>query len=99
MFDEKKKRPAKLGPLERNKEYKQVSSTVLFSCYVASAAIIVIAVSEAIKSFGASDSSAGAFYIALAVLGAAFSVFITLMNNRNKKLIAQGKTQKTRKLK
>ncbi len=99
MFEEKKKKAAKPGPLERNKEYKQVSSTVLFSCYIASAAILVIAVSEAIKSFGASDTRTGAFYIALAVLGAAFSVFITLMNNRNKKLIAQGKTQKTRRLK
>lgn len=99
MFEEKKKRPEKPGPLERNKEYKQVSGTVLVSCYIASVAIVAIAVSEAIKSYGASDTTTGVFYIALAALGVVFSAFITIMNNRNKKLIAKGKTQKTKRLK
>ncbi len=96
MFEGEKKRPAKPGPLQRNKQIKQVSGTVLTSCYIASAAIVVIAVSEATKSFGANDAKTGVFYIALAVLGLLFSGFITIMNNRNKKLLNQLKSIKSK---
>lgn len=96
MFEGEKKRPAKPGPLQRNTEIKQVSGTVLISCYVASAAIIVIAVSEAVKGFNSADTKTGAFYLALAVLGLLFSGFITIMNNRNKKLLNQQKNLKAK---
>jgi len=89
MFDGENKRPAKPGPLKRSGTYKQVSANVIFSCYIVSAAIAVIAVSEAAKSFGSSDTTGGVFYVALAVLGLAFSVFITVVNNRNKKRLSQ----------
>ena len=94
MFDREKKSPSKPGPLKRGGTYKQVSGNVIISCYAASAVIVVIAVSEAIKSFGAGSTSEGTFYVILAVLGVLFSVFITLMNNRNKKFIKQGKFKK-----
>ena len=96
MFEGEKKRPAKPSPLQRNKQIKQVSGTVLMSCYVASAAIIVIAVSEALKAFNSADIKTGAFYVALAVLGLLFSGFITIMNNRNKKLLNQQKSIKAK---
>ncbi len=96
MFEEKKHK-AKPAPIKRNNNYRQVSVAVLVSCYTASAAIAVIAVSEALRRFAEADSRGGAFYAILAVLGALFSVFITVMNNRNKKLIAQGRTEKGKK--
>ena len=96
MFEGEKKRPAKPNALQRNKQIKQVSGTVLMSCYVASAAIIVIAVSEAVKAFNSADTKTGAFYVALAVLGLLFSGFITIMNNRNKKLLNQQKSIKAK---
>ena len=103
MFDGEKKTKtaqgkAKQGPLKRNREYREVSTTVQFSCYVASAAILAISVSEAVKRFGASDTRGGAFYVALGVLGVLFSVFITVLNNRNKKLLAQNKNAKIKKV-
>jgi|GEM_PF-1314700 len=94
MFDKENKRPVKPGPLKRAGTYKEISSTVLVSCYVASAAIAVIAGNEAFKSFGSDNTGSGSFYVILAVLGLLFSVFITVMNNRNKKLLRQGKTKK-----
>ncbi|MFB0921018.1 MAG: hypothetical protein QMB62_09065 [Oscillospiraceae bacterium] len=96
MFEGDKKRPAKPGPLQRNKQVKLVSGNILVSCYVASAAIVVIAVSEALKSFGSADTRSGVFYVALGVLGLLFSLFITVMNNRNKKLLAQQKNIKAK---
>ena len=99
MFDGEKKRSAKPGPIKRNKEYKQVSGTVLISCYIASAAIIVIAVSEAVKCYNVSDTKTGIFYVILAVLGTAFSVFITVMNSRNKRIIEQNKKLRSKKTK
>ena len=96
MFEGDKKRPAKPGPLKRNTQIKLVSSNILISCYVASAAIVVIAVSEAVKAFNSANTKTGAFYVALGVLGLLFSVFITVMNNRNKKLLAQQKTIKAK---
>jgi len=94
MFDSEKKRPAKPGPLKRGGTYKQISGSVLISCYVASAAIVVIAVSEAVRCFGSGSTNEGTFYVILAVLGVLFSIFITVMNSRNKKLIKQGKFKK-----
>jgi len=99
MFDGEKKSKAKPGPLKRNREYKEVSATVLASCYVASAAIVIIAVSEAVKSFGAADTKNGTFYVVLAVLGVLFSVFIAVLNARNKRLIAEHKNNKIKKIK
>ena len=94
MFDREKKRPQKPGPLKRSGTYRQISRNVLISCYVASAAIAVIAVSEAQRHFAASNTGEGAFYIALAALGVLFSVFITLANKRSKKRMMQGKVKK-----
>lgn len=94
MFEEKKKRPAKPGPLKRSGTYKEVSGSVIGSCYVASALIAVIAVSEAVKSFASANTTGVAFYIALAVLGVLFSVFITAMNQRNKKRLGQQNRKK-----
>ncbi|MEA4894288.1 MAG: hypothetical protein VB064_03400 [Oscillospiraceae bacterium] len=96
MFEGEKKRPAKPGPLKRNRQILQISGTVLISCYVASAAIVVIAVSEALRRFGSAESGSGAFYVALAVLGLLFSVFITVMNNRNKRLLSEKKGDKAK---
>lgn len=92
MFEERKKQKAKPGPLDRNRDYRQVSGAVLASCYVASAAIAAISVSEAVKCFDAGKTGNGTFYIILAAVGVLFSVFITVLNRRNRKLIAQGKS-------
>lgn len=94
MFDSERK-PAARRTLQspKKKEYKQISAGALTSCYVASAAIAVIAGREGILRYG-SDPVSGVFYIILAVLGILFSVFITVENNRNKKYIQQGKNYK-----
>lgn len=89
MFDNDRKRKSKTVPPRRKRSVRQVSGSVLFSCYIASAAIFIIAVSEAVRCFGEDKSGSGKLYIILAVLGLLFSVFITIMNNRNKKLLAQ----------
>ncbi len=66
-----------------------VSDTVVFSCYIASAAILAIAIIEAIKQFQQSNIWGGIIYIILAIAGVLFSVFITLWNRRNKKLLKE----------
>ena len=68
-----------------------VSDTVVFSCYLASAAILVIAVNEAVKQFQQASVWGGVVYIILAIAGVLFSVFITLWNRRNKKLLKEQK--------
>lgn len=68
-----------------------VSDTVVFSCYIASAAILVIAVIEAIKQFQQSNIWGGIIYIVLAIAGVLFSVFITRWNRRNKQLLREKK--------
>ena len=68
-----------------------VSETIVFSCYIASVAILVIAVIEAVKRFQLGNLWGGIIYIALAIAGVLFSVFITLWNRRNKKLLKQTK--------
>ncbi len=68
-----------------------VSDTIVFSCYIASVAILVIAVIEAVKRFQLGNLWGGIVYIALAIAGVLFSVFITLWNKRNKKLLKESK--------
>lgn len=68
-----------------------VSETVVFSCYIASVAILVIAMIEAVKRFQLGNFWGGIVYIALAIAGILFSVFITLWNKRNKKLLKEKK--------
>ena len=94
MFEGDKKRPTGKGPLKRSGTYKEVSGSVIGSCYVASALIAVIAVSEAVKSFNSANTTSGAFYVALAFLGVLFSVFITVVNKRNKKRLGQKNSKK-----
>jgi len=68
-----------------------VSDTVVFSCYIASAVILVIAIIEAVKRFQLGNLWGGIIYVALAIAGVLFSVFITLWNRRNKKLLKEKK--------
>lgn len=68
-----------------------VSDTVVFSCYIASVAILVIAILEAVKRFQQGSLWGGIVYIVLAITGVLFSVFITLWNRRNKKLLKETK--------
>lgn len=68
-----------------------VSDTVVFSCYIASLAILVIAVIEAYKQFQLGNLWGGIIYIVLAIAGISFSIFITLWNRRNQKLLKQKK--------
>lgn len=87
MFDSDRKPKSRSAKPKTGKPVRHVSGSVVFSCYVASTAIIAISVGEAIRRFGADERGRGIFYIVLAVLGLFFSVFITVMNNRNKKLL------------
>lgn len=68
-----------------------ISDTVVYSCYIASLAILVIAIIEAVKQFQQANLWGGVIYIALALVGVLFSVFITLWNRRNKKLLREKK--------
>ncbi len=89
MFDGDRTKKAKPAPLKRAGTVKQISSSVLFSCWAASLIIAIVAVSEAVGRFGEKNTSGGAIYVVVAVLGVLFSVFITVMNRRNKKLLKQ----------
>ena len=91
MFDEDRKPKTKPAVLKRSGPVRQLPGSVLFSCYLASLAIIIIAGLEALKRFHGTVSGSGTFYVVLAVLGLLFSVFITIMNNRNKRLLAEKK--------
>lgn len=68
-----------------------VSETVVFSCYIASVAILVIAIIEAVKQFQQGNLWGGIVYTALAIVGVLFSVFITLWNRRNRKILKEKK--------
>lgn len=68
-----------------------VSETVVYSCYIASVAILVIAIIEAVKQFQLGSLWGGIVYIVLAIAGVLFSVFITLWNRRNKQLLKETK--------
>lgn len=77
--------------MEREKNRKgdgTISRTQLLSCYVASALIAVLCVWEALKPETQASGDPVMYYV-LAVLGVAYSVFITIRNHNAKKK-AQG---------
>lgn len=61
-----------------------ISKVQLYSCYAASALIAVICVLEAMKPETQASGNPSMYYF-LAVLGIAFSVYITIRNNGAKK--------------
>lgn len=70
--------------VEREKNRKgdgTISRVQLLSCYAASLLIVILCVVEAMKPETVNPS----LYYFLAVLGVAFSVFITIRNNGAKK--------------
>lgn len=72
---------------EREKNRKgngTISKAQLISCYAASALIVILCVVEATKPETAANGNPILYYL-LAVLGAAFSVFITVRNKSAKK--------------
>ena len=69
---------------EKNKKGTTISKMQLYSCYAASALIVVLCVMEALKPETQTSGSPSMYY-ALAVLGVAFSVFITVRNNSAQK--------------
>jgi len=81
----------KLSPAKQRQKdlprIRTVSDTVVLSCYIASLVILVVAVIEAYKQFQLGNLWGGIMYVALAIAGVLFSVFITLWNRRNKKLL------------
>lgn len=68
-----------------------VSDTILGSCYIASLVIVILAGLEAIKQLQKGNLWSGVVYIALALAGILFSVFIALWNQHNKKLLRDKK--------
>lgn len=73
--------------VEREKNRKgngTISRAQLISCYAASALIVVLCVAEAMKPETAVNENPILYYL-LAILGAAFSVFITVRNKSAKK--------------
>jgi hypothetical protein len=78
-------KPKELPPVQT------VSDLVLGSCYIASLAIAILASLEAFKQFQQDKVWGGVVYVYLAVAGVFFSVFITLWNRRNKKLLRDNK--------
>ncbi|MGE4277352.1 MAG: hypothetical protein AB7E30_09310 [Lawsonibacter sp.] len=98
MFDGEKKRPVRPEPLKRGGTPNLISGRIVASCYVTSAGIVVIAGVEAARSFGAGNDSAGSLYVTIAGLGVLFSIFITWMNHRNRRLLGQnGQTKKQKR--
>ena len=78
--------------IEREKSKKgngTISRAQLISCYAASALIVVLCVSEAVKPETVANGNPILYYL-LAVLGAAFSVFITIRNKSAKKKQTDG---------
>ena len=70
------------------------ASGELLSCYAASALIVILCVAEAMKPETAANGNPGLYYL-LAVLGVAFSVFITIRNKGAKKKQTGGPRLKT----
>lgn len=87
----KYKFPSKQLQPKGSNEVRTVSDPVVFSCYIASAVILVLAIIEAVKEFQQGKIWGGVIYILLAIAGVLFSVFITIWNKRNKKLLREGK--------
>ena len=83
--------------IEREKNKKgngTISKPQLLSCYAASALIVILGVAEAMKPETAANGNPGLYYL-LAVLGVAFSVFITIRNKGAKKKQTGGPRLKT----
>jgi Na+/serine symporter len=99
MSDGKRGKMSGPAPLKRNNTARQVSGNVMVSCYIATAAILVIALVEAARSFMTGENRAGISYIVLAVLGVFLSIFITIMNSRNRRLLAKKQIEDTQCLK
>lgn len=73
--------------VEREKNRKgngTISKMQLYSCYAASALIAILCIVEALKPETQANGNPSMYYF-LAVLGVAFSVFITVRNNGAKK--------------
>lgn len=73
--------------VEREKNKKgdgTISKVQLWSCYAASALIVVLCVLEALKPETQASGNPVLYYF-LAALGVAYSVFITVRNNSAKK--------------
>lgn len=77
----KQKRQHLMEQEKKRKGDRTISGVQLVSCYIASAAIVVLCVMEAMKP----ETANPPMYYLLAVLGVAFSVFITVRNNSLKK--------------
>lgn len=78
--------------MEREKNKKgdgTISNVQLWSCYIVSAIIVVLCVVEALKPETQAAGDAPLYY-GLAILGAAYSVFITIRNNSAKKKKSEG---------
>ena len=69
---------------EKNRKNGSISKMQLYSCYAASALIVVLCILEALKPETQTSGNASMYYF-LAVLGVAFSVFITVRNNAAQK--------------
>ena len=69
---------------EKNKKTGSISKLQLYSCYAASALIVVLCIVEALKPETQTSGNPSTYYF-LAVMGIAFSVFITVRNNAAKK--------------
>ena len=80
-----KKKRQNLLERERNKKRDgTISKMQLISCYAASALIVVICLLEANNPEVQASADPSMYYL-LAVLGVAFSVYITVRNNSAKK--------------
>jgi predicted membrane chloride channel (bestrophin family) len=69
---------------EKNKKVGSISKLQLYSCYAASLLIVVLCIVEALKPETQASGNATTYYF-LAVLGVAFSIYITVRNNAAKK--------------
>ena len=69
---------------EKNKKTGSISKLQLYSCYAASALIVVLCIVEALKPETQTSGNPSTYYF-LAIVGIAFSVFITVRNNAAKK--------------
>lgn len=70
---------------ERNRKGDgTISKVQLYSCYGASALIVILCLVEALKPETQASGNPGLYYF-LAVLGIVFSVYITIRNNGAKK--------------
>jgi len=79
---------------EKNKKGGTISKMQLYSCYAASALIVVLCIMEALKPETQASGNPAMYYF-LAALGVVFSIFITLRNSSaEKKSVPNGKRLK-----